>query len=118
MPALESARYLNLKSFKKDGQGVDTPVWCAPLDEKLVVFTAADSFKVKRIRRNPQVRVAKCDVRGKLLGPWHEGTCEIVDDPAQQQRAYQALQRKYGLQMKVLDLFSSLAGRKDKRAVL
>lgn len=118
MSALESARYINLKSYKKDGQGVDTPVWCAPLDDKLVVFTAADSFKVKRIRRNRQVRIAKCDVRGKLLGPWHDATCEIVEDPTQQQRAYEALRRKYGWQMKVLDLFSSLAGRKDQRAVL
>lgn len=111
-------RYINLESFKRDGSGVRTPVWCADCDGKVVVFTAADSFKVKRVRRNPRVRVAKCDVRGKVLGPWHEGACIIVDDNAQQQRAYAALRSKYGFQMKLLDFFSKLAGKKDKRAVL
>jgi PPOX class probable F420-dependent enzyme len=116
--ALANERYINLESFKKDGDGVKTPVWCAPLDGKIVVFTEGKSFKVKRIRRNPAVRVAKCDVRGKLLGPWHEASCLIVEDPALEARAYAALRAKYGLQMKVLDFFSGLAGKKDKRAVL
>src|SRR5271165_3970515 len=67
---LDSARYINLMSFKRDGAGVETPVWAAPLDGKLVVFTNRDSYKVKRIGRNPKVRVARCNARGKLLGPW------------------------------------------------
>jgi PPOX class probable F420-dependent enzyme len=115
---LALARYINLESFKKDGNGVKTPVWCAGLDGKIVVFTAGDSFKVKRIRRTPKVRVAECDVRGKLLGPWHEGTCSVLQDPAREAQAYAALRKKYGLQMRLLDFFSGLAGKKSQRAVL
>ncbi len=116
--SLANERYINLESFKKDGNGVKTPVWCAPLNGKIVVFTEGESFKVKRNRRNPKVRVAKCDVRGKVLGPWSDGTCAIVESKEHQQQAYAALRAKYGLQMKVLDFFSGLAGKKDKRAVL
>ena len=69
MSNLGDARYINLESFKKDGNGVKTPVWCAPLDGHIVVFTEGEAYKVKRVRRNPKVRVAECDVRGKVLGP-------------------------------------------------
>lgn len=117
-PALAHERYINLESFKRDGNGVLTPVWCAPLDGKIVVFSAGSAYKVKRVRRNPRVRVAACDVRGKLLGPWQEGSCVIVDDPAQQERAYGALRTKYGWQMAITDFFAGLTGRKSKRAVL
>jgi PPOX class probable F420-dependent enzyme len=115
---LDDARYINLMSFKRDGTGVKTPVWAAPLDGKLVVFTAGDSYKVKRIGRNPKVRVARCDVGGKLLGPWLDGTCAIAEDPAQQRRIMDALGRKYGLQLRVLNFFSRLAGREKRRAYL
>jgi PPOX class probable F420-dependent enzyme len=116
--SLADERYINLESFKKDGNGVKTPVWCAPLDGKIVVFSEGEAFKVKRVRRNPKVRVAKCDVRGKVLGPWSDGTCVIVQDRAHAERAYAALRKKYGLQMRVLDFFSGLVGKKEKRAVL
>jgi PPOX class probable F420-dependent enzyme len=115
---LDDARYVNLLSFKRDGTSAQTPVWAAPLDGKLVIFTAGDSYKVKRIRRNPQVRVARCDVRGKLLGPWLGGMCAIVDDRARQARIVDALTDKYGWQMRLLNFFSTLSGRVKKRAYL
>jgi PPOX class probable F420-dependent enzyme len=115
---LDDARYINLLSYKRDGGAVQTPVWVAPLDGKLVVYTKRDSYKVKRIRRNPEVRVARCDVRGRLLGPWIDATCAIVEDHAQQQRIMDALKRKYGLQVRVLSFFAAIAGRVKNRAYL
>ena len=115
---LGQASYINLLSYKRDGGGVETPVWVASLDDKLVVFTLRDSFKVKRIGRNPKVRVAKCDVRGKLLGPWHDGTCAVVEDKERQKRAYAALTAKYGLMMRIGTWFRALTGSLDKRVVL
>jgi uncharacterized protein len=115
---LDDAQYINLMSFKRDGGGVETPVWAAPLDGKLTVFTAGNSFKVKRIGRNPAVRVARCDVRGKLLGPWREGTSTIVTDPAQIARIEAAMIRKYGFLMRMTNLFATIAGRVKKRAYL
>jgi PPOX class probable F420-dependent enzyme len=115
---LDDSRYINLMSFKRDGNGVPTPVWAAPLDGKLAVFTAGDSFKVKRIGRNPKVRVARCDARGKLLGPWIDGTCAIIPDTGHQARMLQALGEKYGFQMRALNFFAAIAGRTKKRAFL
>lgn len=115
---LDRDPYVSLLSWKRDGSGVETPVWAAPLDGKLVVFTLKDSFKVKRIRRNPKVRVAKCGVAGKLLGPWHDGTCVLVTDPTHEARAYEALNAKYGWQMRLGTFVRSLFGGLDKRCVL
>src|SRR5260370_23304631 len=71
-------KYLNLETFKKSGQGVKTPVWFAAEpsveldsnDAKLYVYTIGVSGKVKRIRNNPRVNVAPCDMRGELKGGW------------------------------------------------
>jgi PPOX class probable F420-dependent enzyme len=115
---LDDARYINILSFKRDGGGVETPVWAAPLDGKLVVFTNRDSFKVKRIGRNPKVRVARCDARGKLLGPWIDATCTISDDPERNKRIMGALNAKYGVQIRVLNFFAGLVGRDKQRAYL
>jgi PPOX class probable F420-dependent enzyme len=115
----DDAPYVSLRIYKRDGGAVDTPVWCAPLDGTLVMFTLRESYKVKRIRRNPHVQVARCDVRGNLLGEWHEGTCVTVEnDPAREKNAYAALTRKYGMQMRIGDFFSALVGRKKRRVIL
>lgn len=116
---LEDAKYINLRSYKRDGNPVDTPVWQAPLDGKLMVFTDGTSFKVKRIRRNPTVQVARCGARGQLRGPWVNATCRIVEpgDPMEA-RAYAALNAKYGLVMRVGTWLSTLAGRVKRRRVL
>ncbi len=116
---LDTAQYINLESFKRNGDGVKTPVWAAPLDGRLVVFTEGKAYKVKRIRNNPKVRIAKCDVRGNLLGTWYEGSARVIeDDQGFEARAYAALRAKYGWQMRTLDFFSALAGKKKKRKVI
>ncbi len=112
------ARYISLETFKRDGGGVKTPVWCAPLDGQIVVFTEAKAFKVKRLRRNAKIRVARCDVRGKVRGTWCSGTGRIADSQSEQDFAYAALHKKYGWQMHVIDFFSTLSGRINGRAVL
>ena len=115
---LDDERYINLETFKRDGGGVKTPVWAAPLDGKLVIFSAGDAFKVKRVRRDPRARAAGCDVRGKVHGPWFDGTCRVIEDPAGIERAHGALRKKYGLQMVVTDFFATLSGRAKRRAWL
>ncbi|MDZ7826283.1 MAG: hypothetical protein U5R48_10030 [Gammaproteobacteria bacterium] len=48
--ALLTARYISLETFRRDGRGVATPVWCAEADGILYLFSAGDAGKVKRIR--------------------------------------------------------------------
>ena len=115
---LDDARYINLRSFRRDGSGADTPVWAAPSDGKLVVFTLRESYKIKRIKRESRVQIARCDARGKLLGPWIDGAAHIVTDAEEEKRAYAALNRKYGLTMRIGTVLSTLIGRARRRVVL
>ncbi len=110
--ALGKARYVNLETFRKNGTGVRTPVWVAPDGGELVIFTNGDSYKVKRLRRNSKIRIAECNVRGALKGPWHDGTARFVDDEAGKQSVLRALHEKYGWQMTLADWGGRLRGSK------
>ena len=116
---LDSERYISLETFRKDGTGVKTPVWAAPLDGRLVVVTDGTSYKVKRLRANPKLKAAPCDGRGKVRGSsWYEGTARVIQDDGERKRAILALRQKYGWQIRMLDLFSFLGGRISRRAYL
>jgi PPOX class probable F420-dependent enzyme len=116
---LDRVPYISLRSYKRDGGAVDTPVWTAPLDGKLYVFTLREAFKIKRIARNPKVQVAKCDVRGKVLGPWQDGECrEVPAGSDVERRAYAAFVDKYGLTMRIGNFLSSMSGRMKRRVML
>jgi len=64
--ALNNAQYMSLKTFRKNGDGVPTPVWFAEENDKLYVMTLAHAGKVKRIRNNSTIEIAPCDVRGNI----------------------------------------------------
>ncbi|WP_186453965.1 PPOX class F420-dependent oxidoreductase [Denitratisoma sp. DHT3] len=115
---LDSARYLNLATSRRNGESVATPVWFAAEAGGLYVFSAGQAGKVKRIRHSPQVRVAPCDVRGRLLGHWQDARAHLVDDAEECARGYAALRRKYGWQMALLDFFSRLGGRIGQRQLI
>ena len=46
----------------------------------LVAETDADSYKVKRIRRDPHVRIAVCDARGRLRGEAVEAEARVLPE--------------------------------------
>lgn len=113
------AKYVNLRSFKRDGSPVDTPVWFATRGDSILIFTDGTSYKVKRIRRNSKVELARCDMRGGLLGPWLPGACRIVEgEPELIRSAYDALNEKYGWRMRMGTVFSTIAGRAKRRLIL
>jgi PPOX class probable F420-dependent enzyme len=100
---LAGHNYLSLTTFRKTGQAVSTPVWFADVDGKLVVTTDGKSGKAKRIRNNPAVTVAPCDMRGQVLGPAVQATARILT-PEEATPADRALLRKYGWQMRLFRL--------------
>jgi len=114
---LQGERYLNLESFRKSGQGVRTPVWFAsePGNTSLYVYSTADSGKAKRIRRSGVVRVAPCDARGKVTGPWIDAQASIVAGEAFR-RGMQLINHKYRPWKQLLDLLSKL--RPHERVVI
>jgi PPOX class probable F420-dependent enzyme len=58
-------KFIMLTSYKKDGTGVDTQMWFVLDDGRLFVRTDEQLHKVKRMRRNPSVKVAPCHFTGK-----------------------------------------------------
>jgi len=109
------AKYFSLETFRKTGVGVRTPVWFAkdPAAGALTtfyVYTLPDSGKAKRIRNNPKVRIAPCNMRGDLRGAWVDARARICagDEVAKGQ---ELLNQKYGLMKRLGDFFSRLRGR-------
>lgn len=118
MQALSAERYISLATFRRTGAAVETPVWFAESQGKFYVFSASNSGKVKRLRRSPRARVAACNARGRIDGPWIDATARIVGEPAVIEAAYAALRAKYGWQMRLTDWLSRLTGRYAGRAIL
>lgn len=116
--ALGETSYVSLATFRKSGAKVATPVWCAPDRDWLYVFSESKAGKVKRLRNSSNAELAQCDLRGKLLGPWHPAQAELIDDPQEIDRALQALRRKYGWQMWLADTGARLTGRFNARAYI
>ncbi len=118
LAALDRESYISLVTFRRNGEAVKTPVWFAADAGKLYVFTEAEAWKVKRLRNDARIRVAACNVRGRVTGEWVDGTGHRVDNAKTEQHAYSVLRKKYGWMMTLTDFFSKLTGRIDGRAVL
>lgn len=93
---IQGQKYISLITFRKNGLEVKTPVWFAEKGERLYVMTRSDSGKYKRIRNNPQVKLAPCTMRGKITGPEFAGTAQVLPE-TQWPEAKKALHRKYWL---------------------
>ncbi len=103
-------KYISLETMRKSGQTVATPVWFAEADDVLYAYSVAETGKVKRIRNNPRVRIAPCDMRGKLRGAWVVASARLLDGE-EARRANDLLNQKYGWQKHTLDFFAHFRPR-------
>jgi uncharacterized protein len=111
--ALADARYIRLTTYKRDGTAVATPVWVVSDDgNRLLVWTGSDTWKAKRLRRDPRVLVAASDARGTPKGEPIAGTARFVDEG---ELVLRLLRRKYGWQKRGLDAFNGLTRRLQRR---
>jgi len=116
--AFSGKKYLNLETFKKNGDGVKTPVWfaadpTASLDSsgaKIYTYTIGVSGKVKRVRNNPRVKIAPCDMRGRVLGEWVEARAEIISGE-EAAHGMELLNKKYFPWKQLLAVFASFSRR-------
>jgi PPOX class probable F420-dependent enzyme len=116
---LARERYVNFVTFRKSGAEVKTPIWFASDPEeprRLWMYTNGKSGKVKRLRGSGRSRVAACNARGGVHGPWLEATSRIEADPARIERAFDLLVEKYGWQARLLLVGARLGNTwKDRR---
>jgi len=91
---IRNQHYISLASFRKNGAAVYTPVWFAEEGGKLYVMTRNDSGKYKRIRNNPQIKIAPSNIRGKITGAEFAAKARILP-PEEWERARNAIRAKY-----------------------
>jgi hypothetical protein len=91
---IRGRKYISLKTFRKNGEPVSTPVWFGEEGEKLYVMTISTSGKCKRIRNNPEVRVAPCTICGKVTGAEFAAVARLLPTE-DHSRAHATVNRKY-----------------------
>ena len=101
-------KYLSLTSFKRDGTGVATPMWFVIDNQRLIVRTDPQSFKAKRIRRNPSVMIAPCAANGRPRSDPVPGRVEVLPD-SELDRAEPLMARKYRIdRVLILPIYRAL----------
>jgi len=117
---LGEQRFVSLTTFKRNGEGVPTPMWVGRDGADLFVWTPADSWKVKRVRNNPRVLLAPSSRFGKVRNGVlpTEGTAQVVTDPATVERLRGEIRRKYGLGYRLVTLAEMIATRGRKPRVI
>lgn len=103
--------FINLETFYKNGRGVKTPVWFVEVEGRLYIRTLADSWKVRRIRSTPRVRVVPSRAQGIPLADWVEGQARVVDQPEIEEQVNQLLKLKYGAQKAMFELLGKFSRR-------
>lgn len=63
-------KYINVETYRKNGQSVRTPVWFVVFNNRIYFRTDSNSGKVKRIMNNQNVRIAACDLLGNIKTEW------------------------------------------------
>ena len=108
---LSKHKYISIETYRKNGTGVRTPVWFV-VSQGLIYFrTDAKSGKVKRIRNNPHVKIAPCNMGGNVEGDWYEGNAKFSDQ-AESTIAFSLINKKYGLLTTFIRLLNKIRNTK------
>jgi|SRR5581483_6320983 len=95
-PEIHGQKYVSLATYRNSGVAVHTPIWFAEENGRLYFMTSSKSGKYKRIRNNPNVSIAACTMRGKIIGPEFAATARILQ-AEEFQRARRLINAKYWL---------------------
>ena len=102
---LATAKYVALTTHKRNGDAVSTPMWIVGYDGVYEMMTADSSWKVTRIRNNPQVALQVSDMKGQVEAGSvaHTGTATILaGDEATP--IIERVRDKYGLAAKIMSV--------------
>ena len=92
--SLKTGKYINLLTYKKNGEPVSTPVWFIFKDNKIFIRTSNKSGKFKRIKNNKNVKFALCNIRGKIKGEWYNGFAKLEPN---NRWVFSKINEKYGI---------------------
>lgn len=92
---LRDHRHIALTTYRRGRQPIITPVWFLLLDDRVYLWTTADSGPAARLRASARVQFAPSDEQGGLLGPTLDGVARFLPEPEWPRLAAQ-MEAKYG----------------------
>ena len=101
---LGTGRYVLLRSFRRDGRGVDTPVFFA-LEGSSLLFRTKVGPKSRRMAADPRVELQRCNFRGHPRGDsgFLTGRAKILSG-AEAQHGDDLLRARFGWRYNLLPL--------------
>ena len=100
----ENQQFLALETFRKSGLGVKTPVWFARDGDALYIWTEAQSGKAKRIRINPDVKIAPAKADGTPVGEWIPAKAQADESDQAMKHVKGLFKKKYGMMFNIFAL--------------
>lgn len=108
--------FVLLTTFRRNGEGVPTPVWISPLDDgkRIGFYTTMGTGKTKRLRHTPRVTVQPCSRTGTPTPGTEpvEASAEMVRSGREFDEVQGAIREKYGWQTTLFALVAGLATRR------
>ena len=104
MPAdLDRARYIAFGTYRADGSLKSTPTWVTPFRDGYAFTTDPSSFKVKRLRANPNVVITVSNISGKVSADAtaHHGAATLLD-ASETDEVDKLIRAKYRIQYPLL----------------
>lgn len=113
LETLRRSRYALLRTYRRDGTAVDTPIWLV-VDDRTVLFRTKIGPKTRRIAARPDVDLVACDYRGRpTCGDRVSGRATLLTG-TEARCGNEALHRRYGWQWNIVPV--TQAPRRDQRA--
>ena len=105
-------KYLSITTFKKNGEKKSTAVWYAAKDKKLYIWTADNSWKIKRIKNNNNVEFTASDYKNSHLTEFIAGKARIMDK-SEEKFPFELFKERYGFQFTMFRLMGKLQRNKN-----
>ena len=99
---LSGSRYALLRTYRRDGTPVDTPIWFV-VAGRTALFRTKIGPKTRRLQTHADVKLTACDHRGNCAGPVLSGRARVLTGQ-DAQLGNRALHRRYGWQWNIVPL--------------
>ena len=104
-------KYINLETYRKDQTPVKTPVWFIIKNDQIHITTKETTGKVKRLRNNPNARIAVCSMKGDVKSDWIDVKAKKIVDEGDIEKIVKLRKKKYGFYARLISIATSQKGK-------
>ena len=114
----DGERVISLETYRRNGLPVRTPVWFLRENGLLYVYTDDSTGKVKRLRRNPKVKVAPSHFRGKPKADYIDAQAHIEAAADFVNQYHEKIYGQYGWQATLTRLLNRFSRSKAHDVII